>query len=114
MFLIESPVLGPGPLKNSSSGAQPPESDLGSKPSSPNHVTGQVADVETPPCLQNIRTELGARDCCYQRALVKLRHVASQTIPLGQSDQYSCLENPMDREEPGRLQSMGLLRVGHN
>jgi len=22
--------------------------------------------------------------------------------------QYSCLENPMDREEPGRLQSMGL------
>ena len=27
--------------------------------------------------------------------------------------QYSCLENPMD-EEPGRLQSMGSLRVGHN
>ena len=27
--------------------------------------------------------------------------------------QYSCLENPMDRE-PGRLQSMGSLRVGHN
>ena len=27
--------------------------------------------------------------------------------------QYSCLENPMD-EEPGRLQSMGLLRVGHD
>ena len=26
--------------------------------------------------------------------------------------QYSCLENPMD-EEPGRLQSMGSLRVGH-
>ena len=25
--------------------------------------------------------------------------------------QYSCLENPMD-EEPGRLQSVGLLRVG--
>ena len=22
--------------------------------------------------------------------------------------QYSCLKNPMDREEPGRLQSMGL------
>ena len=30
--------------------------------------------------------------------------------------QYSCLENPMDfpMEEPGRLQSMGSLRVGHN
>ena len=27
--------------------------------------------------------------------------------------QYSCLENSMDGE-PGRLQSMGLLRVGHN
>ena len=27
--------------------------------------------------------------------------------------QYSCLENPMDGE-PGRRQSMGLLRVGHN
>ena len=27
--------------------------------------------------------------------------------------QYSCLENPWT-EEPGRLQSMGLLRVGDN
>ena len=27
--------------------------------------------------------------------------------------QYSCLENPMDGE-PGGLQSMGSLRVGHN
>ena len=27
--------------------------------------------------------------------------------------QYSCLENPMD-EEPGRLQSMGLLGVAHD
>ena len=27
--------------------------------------------------------------------------------------QYSCLENPME-EEPGRLQSKGLQRVGHN
>ena len=25
--------------------------------------------------------------------------------------QYSFLENPMDREEPGRLQSMGVQRV---
>ena len=28
--------------------------------------------------------------------------------------QYSCLENPMDREEPRGLQSMGSLRVGHD
>ena len=28
--------------------------------------------------------------------------------------QCSCLENSMDREEPGRLQSMGSQRVGHN
>ena len=27
--------------------------------------------------------------------------------------QYSCLENPMDRE-PGRLQSIGSQRVGHD
>ena len=26
----------------------------------------------------------------------------------------SCLENPMDREEPGGLQCMGLRRVGHD
>ena len=28
--------------------------------------------------------------------------------------QYSCLENPMDREEPGGLQSMGSQRMGHD
>ena len=28
--------------------------------------------------------------------------------------QYSCLENPMDREEPGGLQSIGSHRVEHN
>ena len=31
--------------------------------------------------------------------------------------QYSCLENPMDsptEKEPGRLQSMGSQRVGHD
>ena len=28
--------------------------------------------------------------------------------------QYSCLENPMDGGAWGGLQSMGLLRVGHN
>ena len=28
--------------------------------------------------------------------------------------QYSCLENPMQEEEPGGLQSMGLQRVGHD
>ena len=29
----------------------------------------------------------------------------------GNQLQYSCLENPMDKEEPGRLQSVGLQRV---
>ena len=28
--------------------------------------------------------------------------------------QYSCLENYMDREDPGRLQSVRSQRVGHN
>ena len=28
--------------------------------------------------------------------------------------QYSCLENPMDKGEPGRLQPMGSQSVGHN
>ena len=39
------------------------------------------------------------------------------TTPFGEGTgnplQYSCLENPMT-EEPGRLQSMGSLGVGHN
>ena len=32
----------------------------------------------------------------------------------GNSLQYSCLENPMDREEPGGLQSILSQRVGHD
>ena len=28
--------------------------------------------------------------------------------------QYSCLENPMDREEPGGLPSMGSQRIGQD
>ena len=28
--------------------------------------------------------------------------------------QYSCLENSMDRREPGELQSIGSQRVGHD
>ena len=28
--------------------------------------------------------------------------------------QYSCMENPMDREEPGGLHSKGSQRVGHD
>ena len=32
----------------------------------------------------------------------------------GYSLEYSCLENPMDREEPGGLQSMESQRVRHN
>ena len=40
-----------------------------------------------------------------------LRIVAGEGT--GDPFQYSCLENPW-AEEPGRLQSMGLLRVGHD
>ena len=32
----------------------------------------------------------------------------------GKPFQFSCLENPMDREEPGRLWSTGSHRVGHD
>ena len=32
---------------------------------------------------------------------------------IGEGNGNSCLENPWT-EEPGRLQSMGLLRVGHD
>ena len=28
--------------------------------------------------------------------------------------QYSCLENPIDRENPGMIQFMGSQRVGHD
>ena len=52
------------------------------------------------------------------------RHVGNQgSIPgsgrsLGKGNdyplQYSCLENSMDQEESGGLQSMGLQRIGHN
>ena len=31
----------------------------------------------------------------------------------GNPFQYSCLENPMNREDPGGLQSMGSQRVRH-
>ena len=32
----------------------------------------------------------------------------------GNPPQDSCLKNPMDRGEPGKLQSMGSQRVGHD
>ena len=32
----------------------------------------------------------------------------------GKPLQYFCLENPIDREESGRLQSIGLQKVRHN
>ena len=32
----------------------------------------------------------------------------------GNTLQYSCLKNPTDRGEPGRVQSMGVARVGHD
>ena len=48
---------------------------------------------------------------------IKRQEIASVSKDIGEGNgnplQYSCLENPMEGE-PGRLQSMGLLRVGHD
>ena len=61
------------------------------------------------------KTRPGA-DCGSEHELLiakfrlKLKKVGKTT---GNQLQYSCLENPWI-EEPGRLQSMGLLRVGHD
>jgi len=38
----------------------------------------------------------------------------TERLSLSLSFQYPCLENPMDREEPVRLQYMGSQRVRHN
>ena len=50
-------------------------------------------------------------------SLSKLRELVMVREACGEGNgnplQYSCLENPMD-EEAGRLQSMGLLRVGYD
>ena len=44
---------------------------------------------------------------------IKLRSVVYPGEGSGNPLQYPCLENPWT-EEPGRLQSMGLQRVGHD
>ena len=38
----------------------------------------------------------------------------SPDVGNGNQLQYSCLENSMDKEKPGRLQSIGSQRVGHD
>ena len=38
----------------------------------------------------------------------------SRGVGNGNTLQYSCLGNPMDREEPGGLQPVGLQRVRHD
>ena len=49
--------------------------------------------------------------------VIELQLIYSVVLAPGEGNgtplQYSCLENPMD-EEPGGLQSMGSLRVGHD
>ena len=60
-----------------------------------------------------------SRGSCQSRDQTQVSHIAGAffTIIIGEGNgtplQYSCLENPMDGE-PGRLQSMGSLRVGHD
>ena len=42
------------------------------------------------------------------------RSERSPEVGNGNPLQYSCLEDSMDRQQPGRLQSIGLQRVGHD
>ena len=55
----------------------------------------------------------------YNIVKLKIKKKNCEVIYLGIGEgngtplQYFCLENPME-EEPGRLQSMGSLRVGHD
>ena len=48
---------------------------------------------------------------------VQILYLCVNSLGIGEDNgtplQYSCLENPMDKE-PGRLQSMGWLRVGQD
>ena len=46
----------------------------------------------------------------------KNKHMLTQRIEKGNGTplQYSCLDNPMDRLQPGRLQSVGSLAIGHD
>ena len=48
---------------------------------------------------------------------VQILYLCVNSLGIGEGNgtplQYSCLENPMDKE-PGRLQSMGWLRVGQD
>ena len=50
------------------------------------------------------------------KVLSLLLNMLSRLVGEGNGNplQYSCLENPMDREEPGGLQSMGSQIVGHD
>ena len=57
------------------------------------------------------RPKLPNLNCCIILLIEKLLLLTREGN--GTPLQYSCLENPME-EEPGRLQSMRSLRVGHN
>ena len=61
--------------------------------------------------------ELRARTYSDTLKYVFKNYLLEPSYTVGESNgtplQYSCLENPRDRE-PGGLQSMGSLRVGHD
>ena len=63
---------------------------------------------ETPSALQTPYKHKAAEDTHWRNWKSVVLNTG-EGIPL----QYSCLENPWT-EEPGRLQSMGSLRVGHD
>ena len=59
----------------------------------------------------NKKSSCNARDADRCELESKMRRASGEGH--GNRLQYSCLENPMDRES-GRLQSMRLHRVGHD
>ena len=54
------------------------------------------------------------RITCKARDMISIPGGTSPGEGNGNLLQYSCLENPMDREEPGGLQSIGSHRAEHN
>ena len=75
--------------------------------SSPEHSSVKVLESLTAQ-VNTIYFTLLRREDIYLRSLMICIREGN-----GTRLQYSCLENPM-AEEPGRLQSMGSLRVGHD
>jgi len=60
--------------------------------------------------VKNLPTNAGGTGVANSIPVLGRSHGEGNGNPL----KYPCLENPMDREEPGRLQSTESQRVGHD